>query len=132
MSEFGTLRRFVATHRFVAIEGIADIGEALLPVGATRMTRIRTVSACVDLENSHGATTFLLSQPLPFSQDNVMNTIEFGWRATRMERCNTERAPISFHHSQFKDCHCPLDSADAQPAAQPARHERVRPIGVTP
>jgi hypothetical protein len=25
----------------VAIEGIADIGEALLPVGATRMTQLR-------------------------------------------------------------------------------------------
>jgi hypothetical protein len=39
-SEFGTSRRFVATHRFGRIEGIADIGEALPPVGATRMTHI--------------------------------------------------------------------------------------------
>jgi hypothetical protein len=32
----GSLRRTDS----VAIEGIADIGEALLPVGATRMTRL--------------------------------------------------------------------------------------------
>ena len=35
----GSLRRTDS----VAIEGIADIGEALLPVGATRMTRTRTL-----------------------------------------------------------------------------------------
>jgi len=29
----------------VAIEGIADIGEALLPVGATRMTPLQTSAA---------------------------------------------------------------------------------------
>jgi hypothetical protein len=33
----GSLRRTDS----VAIEGIADIGEALLPVGATRMTQLR-------------------------------------------------------------------------------------------
>ena len=40
MARVGLLRRTDS----VAIEGIADIGEALLPVGATRMTPLRKSS----------------------------------------------------------------------------------------
>ena len=53
-------RRLVATHKLVAIEGIADIRRSLLPVGATRQAVIAGIEIpqCSSLLPHRGVLSF--------------------------------------------------------------------------